>query len=507
MNRLLRNRLLLQLLFTLVAAVSLAALSALLISEAIRSAQSVLLSEAAQTVGTAIGDLQQQYNYRVNSDSSWTSLPESARNVSLRGITQTVLRPYPGVEGGFYAPPAFLGYAFPTHDAPSAKTDVPQAERQWILDTALRSLASGALEQQVIRGNIDLLVIQAKPDANHTTVVWAMKRLAGANRPGFHQRELLLAGLVLAALLSVAGTLATGIGLQRGVTQVKQGLAKLENDFTYQLPPRSDELGEISKSINRMATVRGHLETELRREDRLRALGRLASGLAHEIRNPLNSIRLTIQLLEQRLRTSSIRADDLQLVKDEVDRMNTLLTDLLDLQRVRLPRPDRQELEPVVQRCLDLVERQAAMQGSRVELFAFERGLSAFFDAQSLTQALVNLLLNALEASGEGGLVEVRIVRENGTVQLEVQDDGPGLTSEQQEHLFEAFYTTKTDGTGLGLAVSRELMRGQGGDLFFRAGGSGATFVIRLAQDRASLTEQAALRLPERAAPAVLRIS
>ena len=209
MNRLLGNRLLLQLLFTLVAAVSLVALSVLLISEAIRSAQSVLLSEAAQTVGTAIADLQQQYSYRVSSDTSWASLPESARNVSLRGITQTVLRPYPGVEGGFYAPPSFLGYAFPTHDAPNAKTDVPQAERQWILDTALRSLASGALEQQVIRGNTDLLVIQAKPDTNHTTAVWAMKRLAGANRPGFHQRELLLAGLVLAALLSIAGTLAT----------------------------------------------------------------------------------------------------------------------------------------------------------------------------------------------------------------------------------------------------------------------------------------------------------
>ncbi len=125
MNRLLRNRLLLQLLFTLVAAVSLVALSVLLITEAVRSAQSVLLSEAAQTVGTALGDLQQQYNYRVSSDSSWTSLPESARNVSLRGIAQTVLRPYPGVEGGFYTPPSFLGYAFPTHDAPTAKTDVP----------------------------------------------------------------------------------------------------------------------------------------------------------------------------------------------------------------------------------------------------------------------------------------------------------------------------------------------------------------------------------------------
>lgn len=138
MNRLLRNRLLLQLLFTLVAAVSLTALSALLITEAVRSAQSVLLSEAAQSVSTAIGEMQQQYSYRVNSDSAWSSLPESARNVSLRGITQTVLRSYPGIEGGFYAADTFLGYAFPTHDAGNAKTDVPQAEQQWILETVNR---------------------------------------------------------------------------------------------------------------------------------------------------------------------------------------------------------------------------------------------------------------------------------------------------------------------------------------------------------------------------------
>jgi hypothetical protein len=251
MNPLLRNRLLLQLLFTLVAAVSLAALSVLLITEAVRSAQTALLTEAAQTVGTAIGDLQQQYSYRVSSDRAWTSLPEPARNVSLRGITQTVLRPYPGVEGGFYTAPSFLGYASSTRDGRGAQTTVPPTERHWILDTVKRSLASGALEQQIVRGNTDWLVIQARADAKRSTAVWAMKRLAGANRPGRHQRELLLAGLVLAALLSIVGILATGIGLQRGVNQVKLGLVKLERDFTYKLAPRSGELGEISKSINR----------------------------------------------------------------------------------------------------------------------------------------------------------------------------------------------------------------------------------------------------------------
>src|SRR5579875_2717465 len=133
MNRLLQNRLMLQMLFAVAAALSVAALSVLLITEAVRSAESVVLGEANKTIATAIKELKQQYQYRSGADSSWSSLPAGARNISLRGITQTVLRSYPGVEGGFYSASDFLGYAFPTHDTGAAKTDVPTAERGLII--------------------------------------------------------------------------------------------------------------------------------------------------------------------------------------------------------------------------------------------------------------------------------------------------------------------------------------------------------------------------------------
>jgi signal transduction histidine kinase len=179
------------------------------------------------------------------------------------------------------------------------------------------------------------------------------------------------------SLLSIVGTLATGISLQRGVTQINEGLSRLEKDFKFRLPARSDELGRVSQSINRMAAVRGHLETELRREDRLRAVGHLASSLAHEIRNPLNSIRLTVQLLEQRLKTNSIRPQDLAIVKGEVDRLNTLVTDLLDLQRTRQPRPEWQPILPVVEHCMQLLHKQAEAQGHSFELQAHQPDLRA----------------------------------------------------------------------------------------------------------------------------------
>jgi signal transduction histidine kinase len=482
-NRFLQNRLLLQLLFTSIAAISVATLSVILIVEAVRSAESVVLKETDQILLTATSELRQQYLYRVASDSTWQSLPLPAKNVSLRAITQTVLRSYPGVEGGFYAQSDFLGYAFPTHDSADAKTDVPSAERNWIEGIARRSLATGSPAQQVFRGRSDIIVIAAIADKTHPLSVWAMKRLAGRNDPGGEKRRLLLIALISAALLSIVGTLTTGISLQRGVGQVNEGLSRLEKDFKFRLPSRSDELGRVIQSINRMAVVRGQLETELRREDRLRAVGRLASSLAHEIRNPLNSIRLTVQLLEQRLKTNSVRPQDLAIVKGEVDRLNTLVTDLLDLQRTRPPHPEWQPVLPVVEHCLQLLHKQAEGQGHILELQSTQPDLRAYFDSQQLTQALVNLLLNAIQATPAHGRIQVCVGAENGKVEVIVQDGGPGLSDEQLEHLFEPFYTTKPGGTGLGLAISRELMRSQEGDIVYRTHETGARFVIQLSKE------------------------
>jgi signal transduction histidine kinase len=481
-NRLTQNRLQLQLFLILLAALSVAALSVLLITDAVRSTESVLIGETNRTVSSAIRELAQQYRYRVSSDSSWDSLPKQARDVSLRGITQTVLRAYPGVEGGFYVDLDFAGYAFPTHDTGTPKIDLPTAEHDWILSVVRRSLESAMAVNQVFRGGRDLLVIEAVADRNHRFAAWAMKRLSGRNDPGIRHREILLSVLVLAALLSVAGTLAVSFRLAHGVRQIQSGLAVLEKDFDYRLPESSGELGAISKSINRMATVRGELEAGLRREDRLRALGRLAAGLAHEIRNPLNSIRLTVQLLEYRLKSNAIRPQDLAIIQAEVDRMGSLLNDLLDLQRSRQPRPEIQKILPVVEHCVGLVAKQAGMQGTVLRLNAANPAMCAYFDSQQLIQALVNLLLNALEAAPRGGTVSVSVSNEKGGAQVSVHDEGPGLTAEQRDHLFEAFYSTKPNGTGLGLAVSRELLRSQGGDLAYHPTENGAAFVITLSR-------------------------
>ncbi len=169
LNRLLRNRLLLQLLFAFLAALSVASLSVVLITQAIQGAERVILGETNKLITNAIAELKQQYSYRVASDPYWNGLPAQARDLSARGITQTVLRSYPGVEGGFYVDNAFLGYAFPTHDAAPEKTDVPRAESGLIRTLAQRSLKEHRATAEVFHGKTDLLVLGAVPGQ---TVAW-----------------------------------------------------------------------------------------------------------------------------------------------------------------------------------------------------------------------------------------------------------------------------------------------------------------------------------------------
>ncbi|HLH40380.1 MAG TPA: ATP-binding protein [Bryobacteraceae bacterium] len=474
----LKRRLQLQLLFILLAAVLIATLSVILISDAVKSAEGVVLTDALKTLAAAASELDQQYRDRTNADSAWHELPIAAQDTSLRGVSQAVLRSYPGVEGGYHDGAHFLGYSYPTHDTGKKKTDVPTAELDDILGAISQSRGSGTA-QRVLRGQHDIVVIEAKAGPNGV-VSWTMKRLPGQSDPAAHRREMLLAGLVLAALISIAGTLATGVALQRGVGQIKSGLAALGVDFSTRLPERNGELGEISRCINGMAEARQKLENDLRRADRLRTIGKLVASIAHEIRNPLNSIRLSIQYLERRLRDNQVRAEDLHPVIDEVDRLSSLLTNLLVFQKTREAILREEPVAPVLRKCLALMRPQA---DSRAIEIRYEPGapeIEACFDSEQLIQVVMNLLLNALEAIGTNGTIEVRTERREDRVRICVQDSGPGLTEEQAEHLFEAFYTTKPEGTGLGLAVSRELVVNMGGALRLVNDGPGATFEIEL---------------------------
>jgi len=477
MSSFFQRRLQLQLLLILFAGVAVAALSVLLIWDSVHNAERVVISDMGDQLNSAVTELARQYAYRADSDSTWQFLPLASQDISLRGVTQAVLRSYPGVEGGFFSNEEFVGYAFPTHDNPAAKTDVPAAERSIIEEVSRRARASGDA-QELLRSGSELVLVRAMKTREQDLVAWAMQRRP--RQTGTAWRRVLLVGLVLAALMSVGGTLRMAVALRRGVAEIQSGLAGLEKDFNRSLPESSGELGEITKSINRMAEVRRKLEEELRREDRLRTVGRTVAGFAHEIRNPLNGIRLSMQVLEQRLKSGAVQALDLKLVMGEVDRMDALLTDLLAFREKKNTQLSEQDVLPAVERCVELVRSPNAGSRIRIETSGEPSSFPAMADAQKLTQATLNLLLNAVEAAGEDGEVIASLRRNHENVEIEIQDSGPELTAEQQQHMFEAFYTTKPNGTGLGLAVSRQLILEMGGDLRYETEPGKKAFVISL---------------------------
>jgi two-component system sensor histidine kinase HydH len=247
---------------------------------------------------------------------------------------------------------------------------------------------------------------------------------------------------------------------------------------------QQNELQPVVAAINAMAESRERIEVDLRREDRLRLMGRVVAGIAHEVRNPLNSIRLTVQLLARRLRGNEQAGESVEMVLGEVDRLDSLLKSLLVFGADGPDRLRRQPVRPILERTLAFVKPQMDERGIAPALDG-PPDVLARVNGDHLQQAVMNLLLNAIDAAGAGGRVSLTYGHVDSHVRIEVKDSGPGLSADQREHLFEAFYTTKASGTGLGLAVTRTLLEKMGATIHY-VPDSGAHFRIDLPREAAS---------------------
>jgi len=248
-------------------------------------------------------------------------------------------------------------------------------------------------------------------------------------------------------------------------------------------PLRNNRDQLIGRIINfQDLTELRRMEAQVKRAERLAALGTLAAGIAHEIRNPLASISGSIELLR------GAPADDvaalMAIVTREVDRLNAMIADLLDYAN-----PQRRELVPfdlaaLVDETLRVFVQDRGFEGIEVRLAAGSptEGIRLEGDPAKLRQVLWNLLRNAAEAAAGGGKhVSVRVGGDDLTSTVEVTDDGPGLDPTVLERVFDPFFTTKRSGTGLGLATSHNIVADHGGRIEVDSQpGKGATFKVIL---------------------------
>ncbi|MDX1501635.1 MAG: ATP-binding protein [Thermoanaerobaculia bacterium] len=222
------------------------------------------------------------------------------------------------------------------------------------------------------------------------------------------------------------------------------------------------------------------LEQKAIEAERMAYIGTLASGLAHEIRNPLNSLNLNIQLLEEesggRLAGSS-SGRLLAITRDEIGRLERLVTDFLLYAKPRPIEPEPTSCRELLERCRDLLAGEFESRGVRLQVDDRAPGARVEVDREQITQLLVNLAQNAL-AAVEGVAhprVVLRAVRGGGRIALEVEDNGGGISAADRERIFDLFYSTRKGGTGLGLAVVRRIAQVHGGRIEVLAGRSGGT--------------------------------
>ncbi|NIM49008.1 MAG: HAMP domain-containing protein [Gemmatimonadales bacterium] len=248
---------------------------------------------------------------------------------------------------------------------------------------------------------------------------------------------------------------------------------------------RQDELGDLGNTFNQMSRelktsaqqIQELHDQEMRRAAQLASVGELASGIAHEIKNPLVVVASGVDLLSGQLQGDSQKQNILAQIRAQLRRIESAIRDLLSYARpkeLRLVWADPQQL---VDRVVGLVGAQADAASVRIEKRQAGTVPQIRVDPELMTQALVNLALNGIQAMGPGGLLSVSTESTNGGVRISVSDTGAGIPMEQRETIFRPFYTTKRQGTGLGLAISRGIVERHRGRIEVESEpGEGSTF-------------------------------
>jgi len=314
----------------------------------------------------------------------------------------------------------------------------------------------------------------------------AMRALSEAAR--VRERRAFVVLALLAAL-----TLAVGIGVSihtrrllgplERVTQRAKAVAR--GDLTPQPPPRTeDEIGELAAAFERMVDAVAKAQNRAVANERLAAIGKMAAHVTHEIRNPLSSIGLNIELLEENLAEAGASGESkslLSAITREVQRLEHLSEEYLRVARLPQPRMESDDLAAKVLEIAKFAKPEIERAGLTLQLAIDDDLPPALFDEGQIRQAILNVLRNAREAMADGGAIDVFVRAEGMSVVVGVEDRGSGIPENVLERIFDPFFSTKGEGTGLGLAITRQIVEAHGGSITVepRAGG-GTSFRILL---------------------------
>ena len=252
----------------------------------------------------------------------------------------------------------------------------------------------------------------------------------------------------------------------------------------------AERRGRRRQELALTALERAHLELsashdQLVRADRLSSLGELAAGLAHEIGNPLGGVKGAVEIIASRAAQGSPEAEFTALAHRELGRIEGLIDDFLKYARPHEPKRVAADIFTVLERVISLLGRRAAEHG--VELIVERTPLPPIaLDQEQMVQVFLNILLNAIQATGHGGTVSVSVGTDGSNAFIDVRDEGPGIPSNERRRIFDPFFSTKAGGTGLGLAISNRIVQAHGGRIDILQPGRGTVVRVVLPAERES---------------------
>ncbi|MGI4978200.1 MAG: sensor histidine kinase [Janthinobacterium lividum] len=441
------------------------------------------VQRAEAVVAAACGLIRDRYSFYV---AGWPGGPlDDATRAGLADVTAAALADEPGVEGGIWQNDASLAYAFPTYGG-ARKTDLPPAELPRIASANRAARAEDApISRSAASGSETILLAACPlPGPLDSLTAWAMTRVRPVSGLGPLRAGL---GVLLALVAGMSAWLAwLALSWRRSLRAIESALLAHDAGALPELPPTGErELDRIVAALNdtgrRLADSRATADALARQvaaSERLAALGRVAAGVAHEVRNPLAAMRIRAE--------SALRGDDarraraLPVILDQIARLDRLVTELLAMTQRRAPNPADTALPALLESVAAAHRPQAAEAGVALQVDAADT--RATLDPDLLARALENLVLNAVQHTPPGGTVTLSAApAPGGRLHVEVRDTGPGVAPALRDTLFEPFVTARPGGTGLGLPIARELVDAMGGRLaLLPADGPGARFLVDL---------------------------
>jgi hypothetical protein len=285
----------------------------------------------------------------------------------------------------------------------------------------------------------------------------------------------------------ITQTVITENKLQSFMIFANQAALALENALMYEeLKTFSSQLeGRVRKASARLEET----QRQLFQSEKLAALGKLSAGIAHEIRNPLTSIKILIHSLVDEQATETSREKDLAVIEAEIERVNKIIKQFLDFARPRPPSLEPMEVKAILEETLALLVYEMEAQKISLDRSYAPDIPRVPMDREQMKQVFLNLMLNAIQAMERGGRLKVAIRRKSAPsgdggrsmAEISVQDTGPGMEEDIRSKIFEPFFSTKEEGIGLGLPIAQRIVEEHGGQIQVESrAGEGTTFTVIL---------------------------